>query len=304
MGNKIMMMVIIGAIAGALLSGIVWHIYYYKREKKLLSHLQEMIDQAVDGTYEMHHFSEDRLSLLENSFKQYLDSSMISEENQKEQKRAIQELISDIAHQTLTPISNLRIYSELLLEDGKCDSGLVQTVAEEVDKLDFLIQSLVKLSRMENGIISVHPAETPVQELFAQLSNQYRLKAEQKNITLVMEDCDICAKFDLKWSVEAVGNIVDNAIKYTGQGGKVSITAQKYSFFVRIDITDNGIGIEAEEIPKIFARFYRSFEVADKPGVGIGLYLARQIISAQKGYMKVASQKGEGSTFSVFFPIQ
>ena len=96
---------------------------------------------------------------------------------------------------------------------------------------------------------------------------------------------------------------MDNAIKYTPDGGNVRVKAEEYSFFVRIDITDNGIGIEKEEIPKIFGRFYRSLSVADQPGVGIGLFLAREIIQAQKGYIKVASETGKGSTFSVFLPV-
>lgn len=86
-------------------------------------------------------------------------------------------------------------------------------------------------------------------------------------------------------------------------GGKIKIKAGRYSFFVKIDITDNGIGIEKEEIPKIFGRFYRSLSVADQPGVGIGLFLAREIIQAQKGYIKVTSETGQGSTFSVFLPV-
>lgn len=304
MGNKIMIQLIIGIILGAILASAVWYIYSYQKEKKLLSHLQEMIDQALNGTYEFHHFSEEKLSLLENNFKRYLDSSMSSTENQKEQKQAIQELISDIAHQTLTPISNLKLYTELLCEDANSDANLVQTVAEETNKLDFLIQSLVKLSRMENGIISVHPVQTSIPVLLLEVFNRHHLKAEQKNITLSIDDAAIDAIFDLKWSVEALGNIVDNAIKYTDPGGTITIKTQAYSFFVRVDIIDTGIGIDAEEIPKIFTRFYRSFDVSDKPGVGIGLYLARQIISAQKGYIKVTSKKGEGSTFSVFLPMQ
>lgn len=110
------------------------------------------------------------------------------------------------------------------------------------------------------------------------------------------------AVYDLKWTMEAVGNIIDNAFKYTPAGGNVTVSVQQYSFFVRIDISDTGIGIAEEEIPKVFTRFYRSFDVADMPGVGIGLYLARYIVEAQKGYIKVFSEKGRGSTFSVFLP--
>ena len=305
----------IGIIIGLTLSGIsaiACVFYYNRRETRLFSRLQRMLDDARDGTYQVSQISEETISQFENNFKRYLDDSQLTKEKQKEQKEMIQQLISDIAHQTLTPVSNLKLYGELLKEscekvlpDEKGalpDEELINTIIDETQKLDFLVQSLVKLSRMENGIISVHPKETSLTTLLDTVEKNYKNKAEQKNITLFVEKTANAAVFDLKWTIEAVGNIVDNAIKYTPSGGAISITVQRYSFFVRIDITDNGIGIAEEEIPKIFSRFYRSFEVSDLPGVGIGLYLARFIVEQQKGYIKVKSQKGEGSLFSVFLP--
>lgn len=305
----------IGIIIGLILFGIsaiACVFYCNRRETRLFSRLQRMLDDARDGTYQISQISEETISQFENSFKRYLDDSQLTKEKQKEQKEMIQQLISDIAHQTLTPISNLKLYGELLKEsceqvlpDEKGalpDEELIDTIIDETQKLDFLVQSLVKLSRMENGIISVHLKETSLTTLLDTVEKNYKNKAEQKNITLFVEKTSNAAVFDLKWTIEAVGNIVDNAIKYTPSGGAISIVVQRYSFFVRIDITDNGIGIAEEEIPKIFSRFYRSFEVSDLPGVGIGLYLARFIVEQQKGYIKVKSQKGEGSEFSVFLP--
>ena len=155
---------------------------------------------------------------------------------------------------------------------------------------------------MENGIISVHPRETPVKELLEAVSRLYRPCAEQKKLDFQIGDSGDRAVFDLKWTTEAVGNIVDNAVKYTEPGGSVRVSVQSYSFFIRIDIADTGMGILAEDLPNIFARFYRSFEASDLPGVGIGLYLAKHIIEEQKGYLKAASEKGKGSVFSVFLP--
>lgn len=326
----------IGIIIGLTLLGIgaiACVFYCNRRETRLFSRLQCMLDDARDGTYQISQISEETISQFENSFKRYLDDSQLTREKQKEQKEMIQQLISDIAHQTLTPVSNLKLYTELLRESNEqfCqkmhernhekdqeksqensygifykealqDQEMIDTIFDETQKLDFLVQSLVKLSRMENGIISVHPKETSLTMLLDTVEKNYKNKAEQKNITLFVEKTSNVAVFDLKWTIEAVGNIVDNAIKYTPSGGAISITVQRYSFFVRLDITDNGIGIAEEEIPKIFSRFYRSFEVSDLPGVGIGLYLARFIVEQQKGYIKVKSQKGEGSMFSVFLP--
>ena len=296
--GKIILIAVIFVICGAF-----WYCIFYQKEKRLLNRLQQMIDCAINGELERTEISEEKYSALENSMKQYLDSSLLAGKNQQEQKEVIQKLISDIAHQTLTPISNLKIYGEILSENSSENQEEIATILEQTEKLDFLIQSLVKLSRMESGIIAVHPEDTAIRQMLEAVQQQFAVKAGDKGISLSLCDTDLHAMCDAKWTLEALGNIVDNAIKYTSNGGNVSIKAEQYSFFVRIDITDNGIGIEKEEIPKIFGRFYRSLSVADQPGVGIGLFLAREIIQVQKGYIKVASELGKGSSFSVFLPV-
>ena len=292
-----------GMAAGILIAGICCLLYYRKKEAELLEHLQQMLEAAGNGTYVVSEISEEKLSLLENSFKRYLDSTRISEEWQREQRENIQKLISDLAHQTLTPVSNLKLYTGLL-EEKYGEDGLIGTVSEETEKLDFLIRSLVKISRMENGIITVHPKRAALEELLVEVFARYRKLAEEKQITFANDCADGEAIFDPKWTVEAVGNIVDNAIKYTPPGGKVTLQVQRYPFFACIDISDTGIGIAEEEIPKVFERFYRSGDVSELPGVGIGLYLARYMVELQRGYIRVRSEKGKGTVFSVFLPTE
>ena len=285
-------MVYAGVVLGAVfVTGLFWYGFFYRRERELLNRLLDMIGQAERGELFRKSISEEKESLLENSLKRYLDDSQLAKENQQRQKEVIQGLISDISHQTLTPVSNLKIYAELLAEETAGDSEITDTILEQVEKLDFLIQSLVKLSRME------------VNELFERLKAEYGKRAEEKQVSLRFEKTCLKAAFDLKWTAEALGNILDNGIKYTANGGNINVCAQEYSFFVRIDVADDGIGIDEEEIPKIFSRFYRSFSVSDRPGVGIGLYLSREIVQAQKGYIKVSSKAGEGTVFSVFLPV-
>lgn len=328
-------------------AGGFWYWYFRRRENRLMNRLQELLDQAMawktdnsrtdDGEngkeekqendipgekFALREISESKFSALENGMKQYLDESLLAREKQQRQKEIIQGLISDIAHQTLTPVANLKLYAELLGEELEGDWEELYTIREQAEKLDFLIQSLVKLSRMENGIIALHPQKTAVSDLLNDIRQEYEGKAGEKGIALIMPepagsdtgeqkaeylkaaDTDtLTAVFDRKWTGEAVGNIVDNSLKYTKEGGKVKITVCRYSFFVRIDIEDNGIGIEEGEMNRIFSRFYRSHAVNEQPGVGIGLYLAREIIRAQKGYIKARSELGKGSVFSVFLPV-
>uniref|UniRef100_N2AUA5 histidine kinase n=1 Tax=Eubacterium plexicaudatum ASF492 TaxID=1235802 RepID=N2AUA5_9FIRM len=294
---------ILGIAGMFCISGIFWYGIFYRKEKKLLTRLQQMLDRAIDGKLQRTEISEEKYSALENSMKQYLDNNFLAGKNQQEQKEVIQRLISDIAHQTLTPISNLKIYGEILSEAESENREEIDTILEQTEKLDFLIQSLVKLSRMESGIIAVHPAEIRVRQLLQTIQQEFAAKTSEKNIVLSVCDTDLQVTCDLKWTIEALGNIVDNAIKYTPGGGTVRIKAEQYSFFVRIDVIDDGIGMEKEEIPRIFGRFYRGMSVTDQPGVGIGLFLTREIVQAQKGYVKVKSEIGKGSMFSVFLPV-
>ena len=264
------------------LSGVFWYCIFYQKEKRLLNRLQQMLDCAIDGELERTEISEEKYSALENSMKQYLDSNFLARKNQQEQKEVIQKLISDIAHQTLTPVSNLKIYGEILSESNHENQEEIDTILDQTEKLDFLIQSLVKLSRMESGIIAVHPEKVAIRQLLEDIRQQFAAKAREQNITLSVCDTDLYVICDLKWTAEALGNIVDNAIKYTLGGGTVQMKVEKYSSFVKVDVIDDGIGIKKEEIPKIFGRFYRSLSVADQPGVELVYFLQERLFRHKK----------------------
>ena len=235
--------------------------------------------------------------------KLYFSAAEASSRNVAQEKDKIKTLIADISHQTKTPIANLLLYSELLMEETLPASAKanVEALYKQSEKLRFLIDSLVKLSRLENGIILLSPQQGALQPLLESVVEQYAAKAAEKGLSLRLHDTDISAAFDMKWTTEALANIVDNAIKYT-EHGTITISAVSYEMFARIDISDTGTGIPESEQAKIFARFYRSKAVQEQEGVGIGLYLARQIISGEGGYIKIASVPGKGSTFSIFLP--
>lgn len=177
----------------------------------------------------------------------------------------------------------------------------IHAILEQAFQLDFFIRLLVKLSRMEKELITVLPVRQPIESVLQALREQYGPRAAEKHIELTIENSQESAVFDRKWTIEAAGNIIDNAIKYTPQGGRVSVKVRPYTIFLRLDVTDSGLGIKEEEHGKIFTRFYRSEAVHGEKGTGIGLYLAREIMEAQHGYIKVNSEAGKGSTFSLFF---
>lgn len=286
-----------------LLAAAVIVLWNRKQTRKTLRNIEQMLNEAMDGTFTETSFTESEQSALGTKFAHYLSASSVSARNVVAEKDQIKTLIADISHQTKTPISNLLLYSELLLEEDLPEGAIAnaEAIHNQSEKLRFLIDSLVKLSRLENGILTLSPQTAPLQSMLESIVIQYAAKAGEKGLTLGLADTDISARFDRKWTSEALENIVDNAIKYTRRGG-VTISATSYELFARIDITDSGIGIPEIEQAKIFSRFYRSETVREQEGVGIGLYLARQIISGEGGYIKVTSAPGQGSTFSVFLP--
>ncbi|MEG6612247.1 HAMP domain-containing sensor histidine kinase [Pseudoclostridium thermosuccinogenes] len=292
------------AIAVAVAAAVVV-LLYRQKVRKTVEKISMMLDRAIDGRFEESVFDESALSSVESKLARFLSISMSSSKNLLAEKDKIKRLNSDIAHQTKTPITNILLYSQLLSEQelrGNC-AELVQALSSQAEKLNFLISALVKLSRLETGIISVSPKKEPVQKLLDEVREQIMPKADVKGVSVTIEDTDVNAYLDMKWTTEAVHNIVDNAVKYTGSGGSVRIKVVPYEMFCRIDITDDGIGIAEHEQSKIFTRFYRSPAVSNQEGVGIGLFLAREIVAAEGGYIKVSSSLGSGSTFSVFLPM-
>ncbi|MCI9484461.1 MAG: HAMP domain-containing histidine kinase [Clostridiaceae bacterium] len=274
------------------------------REQRLYRRLNRMIDLSIDGSILGETFDESRFSQLENKLYRFLNANSLSRRQLEADRAQIAELVSDISHQTKTPIANILLYSQLLQERGlDGESGaLVDQVMAQSEKLRFLVESLVKASRLENGLVAVTPGAYPLAPLCAQLQNALAARAEEKGVALSWAVPEgIACWYDPKWTQEAIGNLLDNAIKYTPPGGNVTVTATEYELFCRIDITDTGIGITEAEQAHVFERFYRSPRVAQDEGVGIGLYLTRRIISAEGGYVKLRS-KGQGTTFSVFLP--
>ena len=220
-----------------------------------------------------------------------------------QEKEQIKTLISDISHQIKTPVAAANTFAQLLDDKDLSDEEhgeYLSALQTSLEKLTFLTNSLIKMSRLESGIISLKPEKNSLNDIVLQAVKTVYAKAKEKNISITF-DCaqNFEAVLDFNWTAEAVTNVLDNAVKYTPDGGIVGLAITEYPSYLRLDISDNGIGIPEEEQSKIFGRFYRGKQSAGVDGVGIGLSLTRDIINKQHGYIKVMSDKN-GSTFSVF----
>lgn len=265
-----------------------------------------MLDDMLSGAEQPRQSVEEESLFYKIGFRlDRLYEVMQENKNNIAKERAdLQELISDISHQVKTPIANLKMINSTLIDQEvpvQKQKEFLAAQTSQLDKLDFLMQAMIKTSRLETGVISLEKKEQPIYDTLAAALGGILLNAEKKQID-VQVDCpehlEVC--HDRKWTSEALFNILDNAVKYTPEGGEIQVRVECWEMYLKIDIADTGIGIPERHQGTIFKRFYREDAVHDVDGIGIGLYLAREIISLQGGYIRVASETGKGSVFSVF----
>lgn len=272
--------------------------------------VEEMLDAALQGNFRESDYDESELSRVETKWKRFLSTSALSKEQLEREKENVKSLVSDISHQTKTPVANIRLYTELLKErlcgeentpERQQEIRMAEEISRQAEKLEFLIQSLTKMSGLESNILAVQPEEQGLQKLLEESIGDVTPKAEKKQIQIINNCVDnITAFYDFKWTKEAVCNVLDNAVKYSPRGGKVILSVTEYELYAAVSVRDEGIGIPEEDTARIFGRFYRAESVQQEDGVGIGLYLTREILRKQNGYIKVKSAPGKGSEFFLY----
>ncbi|MDC7288165.1 HAMP domain-containing histidine kinase [Blautia schinkii] len=220
------------------------------------------------------------------------------------QKQEVQQMVSDISHQLKTPIANILMYADTLAESerlGEEEQRFVGVMRGQVEKLEFLVQALVKMSRLESNMLVLKKENAFLFDTLSKAVSAILPAADEKDIDLKVECPQKLRLFhDPKWTEEAIFNVLDNAVKYTPKGGKIDLTVESLQMYTRLLITDTGIGIQACNQNDIFKRFYREEKVHRESGVGIGLYLTREILARQGGYITVQSELEKGSTFSLY----
>lgn len=288
---------------------LLWKNYRTKKEARLFAEKVEAALDAIVTGKEWTIEGELEDSLWGRTGTQLAKAGNVFQKKEEEsvrEKERVKGLISDISHQTRTPVANIKLYLELLGDEKLSQSGqeFLGKIQGQMEKIDFLMQSMVKMSRIETGILQIRKEDKNLYETIRHAVASVVPEAVQKEIALYV-DCEekMFIRHDSKWTEEAVYNVLDNALKYTEPGGKIHIQAERQELFVKLSISDTGKGIAPERQAEIFTRFYREPEVHDKPGVGIGLYLARTIMELQKGYIEVQSEVGRGASFRLYFPV-
>lgn len=277
-----------------------------KNDNKTDNALQER-ESIENDSVDLNKYNENllcRINMISEKAERNMRINMRKIENEKEN---VKSLVTDISHQLKTPLANVELYNTLLAEGGISDEERLEFLETEgiaIEKLKMLIGSLINISRLEADMISIDKKEENLKECIESAISSVKADAAKKNITIkndIKEDCILA--IDRKWTTEAIFNLLDNAVKYTAPNGKINLSLDNGINYFALNIEDNGIGIDTDEYNDIFKRFYRSRNdiVQNEKGSGVGLYLVRKIMNLQDGNVMVSSEKGKGSTFTLYF---
>lgn len=277
-----------------------------KNDNKTDNALQER-ESIENDSVDLNKYNENllcRINMISEKAERNMRINMRKIENEKEN---VKSLVTDISHQLKTPLANVELYNTLLAEGGISDEERLEFLETEgiaIEKLKMLVDSLINISRLEADMISIDKKEENLKECIESAISSVKADAAKKNITIkndIKEDCILA--IDRKWTTEAIFNLLDNAVKYTAPNGKINLSLDNGINYFALNIEDNGIGIDTDEYNDIFKRFYRSRNdiVQNEKGSGVGLYLVRKIMNLQDGNVMVSSEKGKGSTFTLYF---
>ncbi len=281
-------------------------LFSYRYVKRTFDSIDRVLDSvlAKNAELSLEAAVDSRLSKLTHKAVKIIQVNAMDISQTKQEKEIIQSFISDMSHQMKTSLSGVAMYTDLLLE-GRITEAEQQEFLLRIkmgtDKLQWMMDSLVKMSRLEIGAIELSPVPTVIKQTISDSISTVYGAASKKNIsiqTAYFEDVSLL--HDRKWTSEAITNILENAIKYSPAGGEINISVETLPIYTKISITDYGIGIAPDEWNSIFKRFYRGRNAKDVDGVGLGLYLASLIFQKQAGYILVDSKLGQHTTFSMF----
>lgn len=278
---------------------------------KYLEKISSVLDDFIKGefNYEDDLADEGIVNIIESQLNQLGRSISFNYNKLEVEKESSKSLVTDISHQLKTPLASLSMCNSILEDDELTKEEkkeFLNMSNKNISKLNTLIDSLVNISRLEVAMIELNPQKNNLRDTILKAYNSAYIKAKHKNIDIVLGNIEeyTITKHDKKWTEEAIFNVLENAIKYSNEGEKIYLDVEDNLNYVKINIRDTGIGISKNEFNNIFKRFYRGKEVEklEIEGSGVGLYLTRKILEDQNGSIMVKSEKGKGSTFSLFLP--
>lgn len=283
---------------------IVTLVIYLEKKRRELSSLSEETDRVLHGDRSITFDSlcEGEIGVLKSEIYKMVLTLRENEEQLKAEKVFLADSLADISHQIKTPLTSINLAISMLT-DPKTGERRKQELKEELYmlllKIETLVSTLLKISKLDAGTVPLKKEKASLEALIDKACISLLVPAELKDISLEKK---VEGNFegDIMWSAEAVTNIIKNCIDYTPQGGKIEISAHENPLFSEIVIEDNGSGIDENDLPHIFERFYKGKKQSG--GFGIGLSLARTIVTSQGGNITAENRTGNtGARFVIRF---
>ena len=294
------------AIAAVLMALLIFAVlyWYFRDQSKTMNEAIEQIREYISGNRNARIECDDEGDLYRlfhevNSLVTILNAHA---ENEGRAKAFMKDTISDISHQLKTPLAALNIYNGLMQQEVNDSPELKEFTSlseQELDRIENLVQNLLKISKLDAGTITLEKAPQNVADMMGYIERHFAYQAQQQEKTLILSgNEEVTLVCDQTWLIEAISNIVKNAFDHTKAGATICLT---WRAFVQIIVSDNGSGIHPEDLPHIFKRFYRSRFSKETQGIGLGLPLAKAIIEDHNGTIEVNSTLGVGTTFTINF---
>lgn len=279
---------------------VTWYRY---RE---LAGMSRDIDAILHGndTLTVQSYREGELAVLQNEIAKMTIRLSEQAEALKADKLFLADSIADISHQIRTPLTTLNLMASFLKETELPEQRrleLAREIMQMLSRIDWLITTLLKISKLDAGTVSFAGEPVLVSDVIKEASSPLAVPMELRNQELMIRcDADVCYTGDFSWTAEAFGNILKNCMEHTPEGGIVEVTASQNAIYTEIIIQDNGTGIEEEDLPHLFERFYRG-KNSGEHSFGIGLALARMIVTKQNGTIRAENRRDGGARFTIRF---
>lgn len=303
MNNSIKIDILLITLFGIL--GIAIILIYSQKQNKKIKDIHTYLQQLNKRNYDLkiEENGEDELSKLRNEL--YKTTVLLKEsaKNSEQEKINLSNSLADISHQLKTPLTSIRILLDNIYEnpnmDEKTKSDFIGEISKQIDWISSLVISLLKLAKFDAGSIIMNDKNINVKELINDVISNLDVMMELKNINVVQEiEENITFIGDYKWQVEALTNIIKNAIEHSKENSKIYIKVENTTVFLKITIQDEGEGINKQDLKHIFERFYKAKNSSEE-SIGIGLALAKTIIEKENGYVRADSVKGKGTIFEI-----
>lgn len=289
--------------AGIVGGGMHWG-FQHRRYQELAA-LSRSLDRVLHGQDEiLADNAEGELAILHSEIRKMTLRLRESADQLLEDKQELNRALADISHQLRTPLTSMNLTLSLLAQ-AREDSQklrLVRELKRSLDRIDWLVETLLKLSRLDAGVVQFEPVPVTAAELTERAVRALRIPMELRSQTLALSLGEAALTVDPAWTAEALGNVLKNCVEHTPEGGTLTVTARQTPIFTEIAVTDTGPGIDPEDLPRLFERFYRG-KNAGENSVGIGLALARQITAAQNGSLQAANLPAGGARFTFRFYV-